>query len=146
MQHWALLDHAATFHPRREVVSRMVEGEIGEIFDAAGYCDTGDIATIDTYGFMQITARAKDLIKSGGEWISSIELENAAVGHPAISEPAAIAIPHPKWGERPLLLAVGRTGAQLEGAPRRDPNPTRARGGPGSRRHGSRCEIDSELE
>jgi fatty-acyl-CoA synthase len=88
----------------------------GDILDSDGYFDTGDVATIDRHGFMHITDRIKDMIKSGGEWISSIELENAAVGHPAVSEAAAIAVPHAKWGERPLLLAVRREGTQLEGS------------------------------
>jgi fatty-acyl-CoA synthase len=98
------------------VLRQYYKGAGGEILDRDGYFDTGDVATIDRHGYMHITDRAKDMIKSGGEWISSIELENAAVGHPAISEAAAIAVPHPKWGERPLLLAVCRAGWQLEGA------------------------------
>ena len=68
-----------------------------------GWFDTGDVATIDPDGYMQITDRTKDVIKSGGEWISSIELENHAVGHPAIAEAAVIGVGHPKWSERPLL-------------------------------------------
>jgi fatty-acyl-CoA synthase len=71
-----------------------------------GWFDTGDVATIDAHGFMQITDRAKDVIKSGGEWISSIELENLAVAHPGVAEAAVIGLPHPKWSERPLLIAV----------------------------------------
>jgi 3-(methylthio)propionyl---CoA ligase len=82
-------------------------------FDAEGWFATGDVATIDGDGFMQITDRAKDIIRSGGEWISSIDLENAAVGHPDLVEAAAIAIAHPKWGERPLLVAVRRGGAAV---------------------------------
>jgi len=78
----------------------------GDILDADGWFDTGDVATIDDYGFMQITDRSKDVIKSGGEWISSIELENAAVGHPDVAEAAVIGIAHPKWDERPLLILV----------------------------------------
>jgi fatty-acyl-CoA synthase len=76
------------------------------ILDADGWFDTGDVATIDAEGFMQITDRSKDVIKSGGEWISSIELENTAVNHPGIAEAAVIGVFHPKWGERPLLIAV----------------------------------------
>ncbi len=98
------------------VLREYFKGAGGDILDAEGYFDTGDIATIDEHGFMNITDRAKDMIKSGGEWISSIELENAAVGHPAIAEAAAIAVPHPKWGERPLLLALRRAGAEVESA------------------------------
>jgi acyl-CoA synthetase (AMP-forming)/AMP-acid ligase II len=81
--------------------------------DADGWFDTGDIATIDPDGYIQITDRAKDVIKSGGEWISSIELENAAMGHPAVAEAAAIGISHPKWQERPLLVVVKRPGQEV---------------------------------
>jgi fatty-acyl-CoA synthase len=87
-----------------------------EAFDAEGWFSTGDIATIDERGFMQITDRSKDMIRSGGEWISSIALEHAAVGHPGLAEAAAIALPHPKWGERPLLVAVRRPGAAVDKA------------------------------
>ncbi len=76
-----------------------------------GWFPTGDIATLDEDGFMQITDRSKDIIKSGGEWISSIELENAVIGHDAIAEAAVIGLPHPKWGERPLLIVVPVKGA-----------------------------------
>ncbi|MGF7159811.1 fatty-acyl-CoA synthase [Rhodoligotrophos appendicifer] len=89
------------------------KGEGGKILDDKGYFDTGDVATIDAYGFMQITDRAKDVIKSGGEWISSIDLENAAVGHPAVAEAAVIGITHPKWDERPLLVLVKKPGAEV---------------------------------
>ena len=78
-----------------------------------GWFSTGDVATIDPDGYMQITDRSKDVIKSGGEWISSIELENLAVGHPAIQEAAVIGIPHPKWTERPLLVVVTKPGATV---------------------------------
>jgi len=76
------------------------------ILDDEGYFDTGDVATIDQHGYMRITDRSKDVIKSGGEWISSIDLENLAVGHPAVAEAAVIGIKHPKWDERPLLVIV----------------------------------------
>jgi fatty-acyl-CoA synthase len=82
----------------------------GAILDADGYFDTGDVATIDGQGYMQITDRAKDVIKSGGEWISSIELENLAVGHPKVAEAAVIGVRHPKWDERPLLVVVLKPG------------------------------------
>jgi fatty-acyl-CoA synthase len=75
-----------------------------------GWFDTGDVATIDPAGYMQITDRTKDVIKSGGEWISSIELENQVVGHPAVAEAAVIGVPHPKWSERPLLIVVLKPG------------------------------------
>ena len=80
------------------------------MLDADGYFDTGDVATIDRYGYMQITDRSKDVIKSGGEWISSIELENLAVGHPKVAEAAVIGVRHPKWDERPLLVIVLKDG------------------------------------
>jgi fatty-acyl-CoA synthase len=80
--------------------------EAGDILDADGFFDTGDVATIDQYGYMQITDRSKDVIKSGGEWISSIDIENIAVGHPKVAEAAVIGIRHPKWDERPLLVVV----------------------------------------
>ena len=88
------------------IASKYIKGEGGQILDNQGFFDTGDVATIDELGFMQITDRSKDVIKSGGEWISSIELENAAVGHEEISEAAVIGIFHPKWDERPLLICV----------------------------------------
>ncbi|MET4683171.1 fatty-acyl-CoA synthase [Brevundimonas faecalis] len=78
--------------------------EGGEILDNEGFFDTGDVSTIDGQGFMQITDRAKDVIKSGGEWISSIEIENLAVGHPKVALAAVIGAAHPKWDERPVLL------------------------------------------
>ncbi|MPW23120.1 long-chain-fatty-acid--CoA ligase [Paraburkholderia sp. CNPSo 3157] len=81
--------------------------------DAHGWFPTGDIATIDADGFMQITDRSKDVIKSGGEWISSIDIENIAVAHPAIAGAACIAARHPKWDERPLLVAVKRPDARV---------------------------------
>jgi acyl-CoA synthetase (AMP-forming)/AMP-acid ligase II len=78
--------------------------------DAEGWFDTGDAATIDGLGYVRITDRFKDVIKSGGEWISSIELENAALKHPEVFEAAAIGVPHPKWDERPVLLVVPQPG------------------------------------
>lgn len=88
-----------------------VEGE--SILDADGWFDTGDIATIDPDGYMRITDRAEDVIKSGGEWISSIDLENAAVGHAGVAEAAVIGLPHPKWQERPLLVVVRKAGHEV---------------------------------
>lgn len=78
-----------------------------------GWFDTGDVATIDPDGYMQIVDRNKDVIKSGGEWISSISVENTALSHPAVKEACVIGIPHPKWGERPLLLLVTESGEPL---------------------------------
>jgi fatty-acyl-CoA synthase len=82
------------------------KAENERILDNEGFFDTGDVATIDRHGYMQITDRAKDVIKSGGEWISSIDVENLAVGHPKVAEAAVIGIKHPKWDERPLLVIV----------------------------------------
>jgi fatty-acyl-CoA synthase len=89
------------------------KGEGAGAFDDEGWFDTGDVATIDKYGYMQITDRAKDVIKSGGEWISSIDLENLAVGCPGVAEAAAIGRPHTKWDERPLLVVVRKPGADV---------------------------------
>ena len=80
---------------------------------ADGWFPTGDVGSIDADGYLRITDRAKDVIKSGGEWISSIELENIAMGHPGVMEAAVIGVPHPKWDERPLLLAVRKQGATV---------------------------------
>jgi 3-(methylthio)propionyl---CoA ligase len=81
-----------------------------EAIDDQGFFDTGDVGTMDRYGYMQITDRSKDVIKSGGEWISSIDLENLAVGHPKVAEAAVIGVRHPKWDERPLLVIVLKEG------------------------------------
>jgi fatty-acyl-CoA synthase len=94
------------------IVKRYYKAD-ADIVDADGWLDTGDIATIDDAGYMQITDRAKDLIKSGGEWISSVDLENAATEHPQVAISAAIGISHPKWGERPLLVVRCIEGAEL---------------------------------
>jgi fatty-acyl-CoA synthase len=84
--------------------------EGGEVIDDQGFFDTGDVGTMDQNGYMQITDRSKDVIKSGGEWISSIDLENLAVGHPKVAEAAVIGVRHPKWDERPLLIIVLKEG------------------------------------
>ena len=81
--------------------------------DGQDWFPTGDVATIDADGFMQITDRSKDVIKSGGEWISSIDLENIAMAHPAVHEAAVIAARHPKWDERPLLVVVKKPDAAV---------------------------------
>ena len=88
-------------------------GEGGAILDDRGFFDTGDVATIDRFGTMKITDRAKDVIKSGGEWISSIEIENIALSHPALANAAAIGVPHPKWDERPVLVVERRSGMEV---------------------------------
>jgi acyl-CoA synthetase (AMP-forming)/AMP-acid ligase II len=87
-----------------------------QLLDEHGFFDTGDVATIDSHGFMQITDRSKDVIKSGGEWISSIDIENLAVAHPDVAEAAVIGIAHPKWDERPLLVVVAKDGHSPKGA------------------------------
>jgi len=89
------------------------KGDGGELLDDQGFFDTGDVATLDSDGYMQITDRSKDVIKSGGEWISSIEIENAAVGHPAVAEAAVIGVAHSKWQERPLLIVVRKSGQDV---------------------------------
>jgi fatty-acyl-CoA synthase len=81
-----------------------------DAIDDQGFFDTGDVATLDPHGYMHITDRSKDVIKSGGEWISSIALENLAVGHSKVAEAAVIGVSHPKWGERPLLIVVLKPG------------------------------------
>ena len=91
-------------------------GEGGDVLDAEGFFDTGDVSTIDAQGYMQITDRAKDVIKSGGEWISSIEIENIAMGHPAVANAAVIGVSHPKWDERPVLICQLREGASATAA------------------------------
>jgi acyl-CoA synthetase (AMP-forming)/AMP-acid ligase II len=95
------------------IASAYLKNEGTSAFDAEGWLDTGDVATIDAHGYMQIVDRAKDVIKSGGEWISSIELENLALGCPGIVEAAAIGLPHPKWDERPLLVVVAKSDAPV---------------------------------
>jgi len=99
---------------RGPAVARAYYGGVGaDQFDVNGWFDTGDVAHIDANGYMQITDRAKDVIKSGGEWISSIDLENLAVGHPDVAEAAVIGVPHPRWDERPLLIVVRKPGREV---------------------------------
>jgi acyl-CoA synthetase (AMP-forming)/AMP-acid ligase II len=95
------------------VVAAYFRSDSAAIVDAEHWFDTGDIATINADGYMQITDRAKDLVKSGGEWISSIDLENAALGHASVAEAAVIAASHPKWQERPLMIVVRKPGFDL---------------------------------
>ena len=93
------------------MIRRYFKDERGDCTDEDNWFDTGDVAVIHPDGTLQITDRSKDVIKSGGEWISSVELENAAVGCPGVAEAAAIGVKHPKWDERPLLLVVRKAGA-----------------------------------
>ncbi|MCA0246603.1 MAG: long-chain-fatty-acid--CoA ligase [Proteobacteria bacterium] len=96
------------------ITSGYFKGEGGEILDQGGWFATGDVATLDEDGYMQITDRSKDVIKSGGEWISSIDLENAAMAHPGVAEAAVIGVFHPKWDERPLLIVHRKPGAEID--------------------------------
>ncbi|MCU5780748.1 AMP-dependent synthetase and ligase [Alcanivorax balearicus MACL04] len=96
------------------IASGYFRAEGGGVLDDEGYFPTGDIATLDPDGYLQLVDRAKDVIKSGGEWISSMDLENAAFSHPGVAEAAVIAIPHEKWQERPLMVVVKRAGAQVD--------------------------------
>jgi len=96
------------------ISSSYYKGAAGDALDAEGWLKTGDIASIDPHGHMAIVDRAKDLIKSGGEWISSIQLENAACGHPEVMQAAVIGAHHPKWQERPLLIVVRRPDSRLD--------------------------------
>jgi fatty-acyl-CoA synthase len=82
-------------------------------FTPDGWLRTGDVATIDTEGYIHLVDRTKDVIKSGGEWISSVDLENEIMSHPSVAEAAVIGVPHPKWQERPLACVVVRKGEQL---------------------------------
>ncbi|MDP1894181.1 MAG: 3-(methylthio)propionyl-CoA ligase [Hydrogenophaga sp.] len=96
------------------IASGYYQGEGGSVLDEEGFFLTGDVATIDPDGYLQLVDRAKDVIKSGGEWISSIDVENAAASHPGVAESAVIGVSHPKWQERPLLLVVRRPGASVQ--------------------------------
>ncbi|MCZ0733258.1 long-chain-fatty-acid--CoA ligase [Phreatobacter sp. AB_2022a] len=98
------------------VAGAYFRGDGGQILDENGFFDTGDVSSIDPHGYMRIVDRSKDVIKSGGEWISSIDVENLAVGHPDVAEAAVIGVAHPKWDERPLLVVVPKAGR----APSRD--------------------------
>jgi fatty-acyl-CoA synthase len=96
------------------VIAHYFKDPAGPCIDAEGWFDTGDVAAIHPNGVLRITDRSKDVIKSGGEWISSIELENAAIGCPGVAEAAAVGVRHPKWDERPILLVVRQDGADVQ--------------------------------
>ena len=98
------------------IISTYFKGEGGNPLVAGGWFPTGDVASIDADGFLQITDRSKDVIKSGGEWISSIDVENIAMAHPAVAMAACIAVPHPKWDERPLLVVMKKPGMEATAA------------------------------
>jgi fatty-acyl-CoA synthase len=102
------------------VASAYYRKDGAEAFGDDGWFDTGDIAAIDPEGYLRLTDRAKDVIKSGGEWISTLDLEDAVSSHPAVALAAAVGIPHPKWDERPLLLVVLRPGQDADPAALRD--------------------------
>ncbi|KTT27951.1 3-(methylthio)propionyl-CoA ligase [Pseudacidovorax intermedius] len=95
------------------IVKEYFKGEGGNPLQAGNWFPTGDVATIDADGFMQITDRSKDVIKSGGEWISSIDIENIAVAHPAVAMAACIGVFHPKWDERPIVVVAKKAGAEV---------------------------------
>jgi fatty-acyl-CoA synthase len=97
------------------IISAYFKGEGGNPL-IGGWFPTGDVATIDPEGFLQITDRSKDVIKSGGEWISSIDIENIAMAHPAVAMAACIAVPHPKWDERPILVVMRKPGTDVSSA------------------------------
>jgi len=109
-------------HVRGPCVARSYFGNAAEAdkFTMDGWFRTGDVVTIDPEGFVRITDRSKDLIKSGGEWISSVDLENALMGHPAVKEAAVIAVHHPKWAERPVACVVLKDGAKASDADLRE--------------------------
>ena len=92
----------------RELLQRR---PLAESFTDDGWLRTGDVATIDAEGYIRLVDRTKDVIKSGGEWISSVELENEIMAHPKVAEAAVIGVPHPKWAERPLACVVVKPGA-----------------------------------
>ncbi len=94
------------------IITGYYKAEGGDVLKD-GWFPTGDVATIDPDGYMQITDRSKDVIKSGGEWIGTIDLENIAMAHPAVAQAACIGIAHPKWDERPLLLVIKRPGTEV---------------------------------
>ncbi len=98
------------------VSSAYFRNDGADVFTRDGWFDTGDIATLDTQGYLRLTDRAKDVIKSGGEWISTLDLEDAVCSHPAVAMAAAVGIPHPKWDERPLLLVTLRPGQTADPA------------------------------
>jgi fatty-acyl-CoA synthase len=95
------------------VIKRYFKAEADAAPSPEQWFDTGDVAVLHPDGTLQLTDRTKDVIKSGGEWISSVELENAAVGHPAVAEAACIGIAHPKWDERPILVVVRKEGCDV---------------------------------
>jgi fatty-acyl-CoA synthase len=96
------------------VASAYFKHDGADAFTEDGWFDTGDIATIDAEGYLRLTDRAKDVIKSGGEWISTLELEDAVCSHPAVAMAAAVGVPHPRWDERPLLLVTLRPGQDAD--------------------------------
>ena len=114
----SLLDHdgktAGHLMVRGATVVRRYYGEESDAINAEGWFDTGDVATIDEHGYIQITDRAKDLIKSGGEWISSLDIENVVMGASDVACAAVVATPHERWGERPLLLVQPKAGHTVD--------------------------------
>ena len=101
---------------RGPIVADGYFGLEGSVVDEEGYFDTGDVATIDAQGYMAIVDRAKDVIKSGGEWISSVAIETLMVAHPNVAQAAVVGVPHPKWDERPLLIVQLKPGETADAA------------------------------
>ena len=108
---WEGIGHGDLLVKGPWVIGAYYKGESDPLVD--GWFPTGDVATIDADGYMQITDRSKDVIKSGGEWISSIDIENIAVGHPAVLMAACLGMPHPKWDERPIVVVVKKPGIEV---------------------------------
>jgi fatty-acyl-CoA synthase len=94
------------------VISSYFKDECEQRLDD-GWFATGDVATLDGNGYLQLTDRSKDVVKSGGEWLSTIDIENIAMSHPAVFMAAALGVPHPKWGERPIVVVATRDGARV---------------------------------
>ena len=101
-----------SIHAKAEHIKKYVKAEEDAV-DKDGWFDSGDISSIDPDGYMSIVDREKDVIKSGGEWISSIDVENAVASHPDVMQTAVVGIPHPKWDERPLLFVVSNSGNEI---------------------------------
>jgi fatty-acyl-CoA synthase len=97
-----------------------LEGSTDSPSTPDGWLKTGDVAALDPEGYIRLVDRTKDLVKSGGEWISSVELENAIMGHPAVLEAAVVGVPHPKWDERPLACIVLKPGESVDADGMRD--------------------------
>lgn len=110
----SIIEHAARHHTATEILARTIESGLHRYTDGQAHDRIRQLAHAVTRLGIQLTDRSKDVIKSDGEWISSIDLENVAVGHPKVMQAAVIAVPHPKWQERPLLIIVRKPGSTLD--------------------------------